>query len=246
MENPPSDEKLDEVSLMGILQKYTVTKLDEIVAHDTPLRLSKLTKYDRFYTEELDKIIRQKINILIKLELKNRTKSDNPVIQLYHNLCQRIEKIHQLKYFFVTVNFDDKKVLPLLQNHQLDTYITKKCQKSFILDYIYCIEQRGIVPRFFNGYHTHILFQLSKKKSKGHIIRDFYSGFKSLVGSKESIDVRDVTYSVKEHINYVHGIKKGVEKKKKSKCDISLRNTFILFNTYTSNEEKYRLTSVEE
>lgn len=129
---------------------------------------------------------------------------------------ERLQKIHdamkaldvssdKTKYIYlVTVSFRDgvtpDTVVPIIDKVKTKVFITKWLGASH--------EQRGKVKEDCGkGYHLHVLFETAKSKGKVEMIREFYNTFKSVVDSKNFVNVVRVTNNVENVVDYLNGIK---------------------------------------
>lgn len=90
--------------------------------------------------------------------------------------------------------------------------ITAFLKRKMVLSYHYALEQRGKTNETMGeGIHVHILMYSYDRKP--HIIRNTYSTFKSIIGSKESIDVKKYPSDYhSEKLQYLNGTKWDDEK----------------------------------
>lgn len=136
-------------------------------------------------------------------------------------------------YNMVTLNFDDKKICDHLK--EIPSIINDKINKKWIMNYIYCVEQRSEIDTEFKGFHVHVIVESAKSKRKSEIIREFYSSYKLYLGDKQKIDVRQFDSKILPNkLNYIQGIKKD-EKMKKCDIDIIFRNIYKIEKLYSNN-----------
>lgn len=222
-----------------LVTNYTVQRLFQ--AEDSAYLTASAGQIDDIYDEERIKIVRSMLNACIRAEYRANTPSLNELDNFYYKLKNRFQELQDNKkqFFFVTVNFDDTKVLDELK--ELKFTIKKRLQRIYIKDYIYCIEQRGESTDCIHGYHTHILFQTNKYKKLSEIIREFYQAFKNYVSDKQKVDVKVASHSFEPRLKYILGKKKDKEKLKKMEIDIIFRNQYNIDPHYTTNTDLYSL-----
>lgn len=107
----------------------------------------------------------------------------------------------QPRYYLITVNFIPNPPL----KEVIKLYFRWK-KKKWIKTTYTCLEVRN---EKYEGLHLHSEVTATKKKPKSEIIRETYSTFKKLLGSKASVDVQINKHGFKPYIN---GIKNKIAK----------------------------------
>lgn len=106
------------------------------------------------------------------------------------------------KYLLFTINFRHGIDLKLVLKQ-----IGKSLKKKWIVDWIWCLETRGMLGEEIYGIHAHIRVKVTNGKYSYECKREMYNTFKNIVGNVQHVNVR---YGNREgsFIEYVKGIKK--------------------------------------
>lgn len=225
-----------DTTLKEIINSYTRTQLTK---YENPVNIQLMN--DIFDKEQMS-ILKQTMNKLIRLEYQKQSlKSD--VAKLQYSLEARIQELQDSKkqFYFITINFDDAKILPMIRERRLQKFLIKKLDRTFVKDYIFCIEQRGEVNRYWKGFHVHILLQTSKHKKLSELVREFYNSFKNFVSDKQKVDIKLSTHCFLPRLKYILGMKKDEEKHAKQLQDKTFREEYGLLAYYTSNAGLYSI-----
>lgn len=201
------------------------------------------TNIERFEEDELYKQFLSEncpeAYIPMKQELKAVTLNLNRLKDNYFKLINSkfIKSFcsqYPTKCHWITINFDDKKVisiLPDLANIFKRKILSKRCFNN--LKYYFTLEQRGEKIGDYYGYHIHLLSQ-QIKKPKSHIIREFHNSLKQYVGSAQHIDCK--LYKGpnfwQDKLDYLHGVKDDSDKQLKTLNDNSFRIKYNFDNIY--------------
>lgn len=163
---------------------------------------------------------------LIQASLK-AGKEGGTMQEIYNKVGGLVPSSSPSKGVFITVNFDDKKIVP----EKIPEYMDKVIKKKWIVEYEYTIEQRNETEGNYAGFHVHCLLTGHAQKRKSEIVREFYSSLSKYLGSKQSIDVRPVS-NPQGVIKYMQGDKKDEWKHTKVVNDKKMREHFKFKELY--------------
>lgn len=180
------------------------------------------------FENDMDKVRRNVRETLMKkcvMATLKAGKGTGDLQELYDSIKGTPSK--ESKGLFVTINFDDKKIVP----KDIPSYMTQLLKKKWIQNYEYTIEQRNETEGDYKGFHVHLLLTDHVHKRKSEVIREFYSSMKKYLGSKQSIDCRPVN-NPQGVVKYMEGEKKDEWKLPKVENDKRMRKHYEFADVY--------------
>jgi hypothetical protein len=169
----------------------------------------------------------------IKEKLRNNEFSGTDLQKVYDEAQALRSEDSKDQYYFITIcPYEDLELDKFLK------VMEKVLKKKWFQRYIYVYEQRQheIGKQYF-GLHTHIIVQRDGI-AKSDVIREIYNTCKTIVGSKQSIDVKllKTQHDLDVKLNYILGKKATEEKQKKQVIDKKFREDNNLQPFYSLGE----------
>lgn len=166
----------------------------------------------------------------IKEKLRNNEFAGTDLQKEYDEAMSYRKEESQDQYFFITIcPYED------LDFDQFLKVMEKVLKKKWFQRYIYVYEQRqhDSGKQYF-GIHTHIILERNGI-AKSDVIREVYNTCKTIVGSKQSIDVKllKTPHELDVRLNYILGQKSTLEKQKKQVIDKKFRQENNLQQYYS-------------
>lgn len=209
------------------------------IRHQLEIKLKTLnitdTEFIQLYTEDMEKAQRKVRQTLMQKVINQslRQGTAGGTMQEIYNLTASAAPQKNDKGYFITINYDDKKIDPAM----IPKYMEQTLKKKWIVDCEYVIEQRNETVDNYAGFHVHMLLTGHQPKKKVEVIREIYSTNKKLVGSIQSIDCKPVNTVDGIH-NYMAGQKKDAWKKTKSENDLCMRKHYGFQQIYSVKFDK--------
>lgn len=193
------------------------------------MELEKLLENQKRYLECLEKARKKIIQEFLYERLRNTPekiiellpKNDHKEYIAYN----KERNSSRYKYVMCTVNFkEDISIKVILKK------IEKALAKTWVIQAMYCLEQRAEYGEDASGIHAHIKIWIREGKNPYKCKGELYNTFKGVVGNKLHVNMR---YSNVEGCfeEYIKGYKKGKEKKR-NMADKVWRKSLGLENVY--------------
>lgn len=207
-------------------------------------------KYNEWQLDARRKFMTQKYREALTLEWQLGIGQDEHSIQLQEHISQlkQLRKAQLAEkrldsYIFLTINqnkFNFENNFSETNINKVLNILNKQCNRKFVKNYTYCIEQRGTVENnnIGKGMHIHLLFERALSYKPATIKRDLKSGFKKLFTNDKLINHPEIFNFKKcgkefaqKRLEYIKG-NKDDDKKLKCKADIIFRNKLNLKDFY--------------
>jgi hypothetical protein len=199
------------------------------------ISVSELTAADERHKKDVYKqLFRKYYTDICKAKLKEGLFGNSDLQKVYDEAqALRTEECKDQYYFITICPYEDLEFSKFLK------VMDKVLKKKWFQRYIYVYEQRQHEDgKQYFGMHTHIIVQRSGTTNKSEAIREIFSTCKSIVGSKQSIDVKllKTQHDLDVRLNYILGKKADPLKQKKQEIDKLFRQDNNLQPFYSLGE----------
>lgn len=185
------------------------------------------------WTEALKMKYRKLCAEIIESKLKNKEFAGTKIQDAYDEALSIRKQNAENKYWFITICPHEDTTIS-----QLIKCMEKVCKKKWFTRYIYVYEQRqSEIGKPYTGIHTHIIVERGIIK-KSDVIREIFNTCKSICGSKQSVDVKELltAHDLAVRLNYILGQKATEDKQKKQEVDKIFRQENNLQSFYKKGE----------
>lgn len=195
----------------------------------------KIQEFDKIFaglrTEVLQAQYKKYYSEIVRNQLKNNLFADTQLQSVYNQAMalRRSEEADQ--FYFITIC-----PYPDLELQSLIKVMDKVLKKKWLNDYVYVYEQRqDDDDKPIYGIHVHMIVR-RETIAKSDVIREVYNTSKSIVGSKQSIDVKLLNkLEMSVRLNYILGQKSSEEKQKRQIIDKVFREKNRIEPYYQNN-----------